>query len=94
MTQTTLLAAAQTAATSSDLVVAAGSTAAVGIFATGNVPPGVIIDLCIDSPGSDNLVAKLTAQNSVVVINAPGTYRAYRRDISAYAVNVGVYSET
>lgn len=41
MAQNTVLAAAQTAATSSDIVVAAGSVVTVGLFSTsGSIPPG------------------------------------------------------
>lgn len=95
MTQTTVLAAAQTAATSSDVIVAPGIPVTVGIFAdTGNIPAAVIVDLCIDTPGADNLVYKFTAQSPTVSISGAGTYRAYRRDISALGVNVGVYKET
>jgi hypothetical protein len=93
MTQTTVLAAAQTAATSSDIVVVAGTPVSCGIFATGNIPAAVIVDLCADTPGTDNLVFKLTAQTPIICISGPGTYRAYRRDISAHGVDVGVYKE-
>lgn len=41
MAQNTILAAAQTAATSTDVVVAAGSQVTIGIFATGTIPDGV-----------------------------------------------------
>lgn len=94
MAQTTILAAGQTAATSTDVVVAAGSTVTIGIFtSSGPVPAGVEIDVRIDTPGADNFAAKLTHANQVTVISGPGTFRAYRRNIAAYGVNVGVYTE-
>lgn len=94
MAQTTILAAGQTAATSSDVTVAAGAMLTIGIFtSSGPVPSGVEIDVRIDTPGEDNFVAKLTQANQVTVINGPGTFRAYRRNIAAYGVNVGVYTE-
>lgn len=94
MAQTTILAAAQTAATSSDVTVAAGSVLTIGLFtSSGPVPSGVEIDVRIDTPGADNFVAKLTHANQATVLTGPGTFRAYRRNIAAYGVNVGVYTE-
>jgi hypothetical protein len=94
MAQTTILAAGQTAATSTDLVLPPGAVATIGIFtASGPVPSGVEIDVRIGTPGNDNFAAKLTQANQVTVITGPGTFRAYRRDISAFGVNVGVFTE-
>ena len=94
MAQTTILAAGQTAATSTDVVVAAGTVATIGLFtASGPVPCGVEIGVRIATPGEDNFVAKLTQANQVTVISGPGTFRAYRRNIAAYGVNVGVFVE-
>lgn len=41
MAQATILASGTSAATSTDVVVAAGSTAVVGIFASAGIPEGV-----------------------------------------------------
>ena len=94
MAQSTILAAGQTAATSTDVVLAPGAVATIGLFTSaGPVPSGVEIDVRIDTPGEDNFAAKLTQANQVTVLTGPGTFRAYRRDISAFGVNVGVYTE-
>lgn len=95
MSQNTVLAAGTTSATSSDIVVAAGATVSVGIFATSaTIPDGVQIALRIDSPGDDQRAGVLNMLNPVQVISGPGTFRAVRPDISAYGVSVGVYTET
>ena len=94
MSQNTILAAGQTAATSSNVVVAPGAVVTIGLFtSSGPVPSGVEIDVRMDTPGDDNFVAKLTQANQTTVISGPGTFRAYRRSIAAYGVNVGVYTE-
>ncbi len=94
MAQTTILSAAQTAATSTDVTVTAGSVVTIGIFASGAIPSSVEIDVRQDTPSGDNFVAKLTAANQSTVLSGPGTFRAYRRDITATGVDVGVFSET
>jgi hypothetical protein len=95
MPQTTILAAGQTAATSTNVVVAAGDVVSVGLFtAAGAVPSGVEIDIRMATPGEDNFVAKLTQANQTTAISGPGTFRAYRKNIAAQGVNVGVYVES
>lgn len=94
MAQSTILAAGQTAATSTDVVVAAGTFVSIGLFTTsGPVPSGVEIDVRADTPGQDNFVCKLTQANQLTALAGPGTFRAYRRNISAFGVDVGVYTE-
>lgn len=94
MPQTTILAAAQTAGTSTDVTVAAGSVVTIGIFAATAIPSIVEIDVRQDTPSGDNFVAKLTHANQTTVLSGPGTFRAYRRNIAAGGVNVGVFTET
>jgi Ni,Fe-hydrogenase I small subunit len=95
MAQSTILASAQTAATSSDVVIAAGASAVVGIFAAAGVqiPEGVRCTVLQDTPGNDNAIKFLTAQEPTTVINGPGTFRVWRPAITAYGVNVGAFSE-
>ena len=93
MAQTTILAAGQSAATSTDVTVAAGSNATVGIFATGEIPAGVQISVRIDTPGDDAPVAVLNNITPNHVLSGPGVFRVYRPDISSYGVNVGVHSD-
>ena len=94
MAQATILAAGQTAATSSDLVLAAGASATVGIFATGRIPSGVELSVFLDTPGDDQFIARLTEQDSATSIMGPGTYRVKRPDVSAYGLGVGAFTET
>jgi len=93
MAQTTILASAQTAATSSDVTVAAGANATVGIFATGQIPTGVQVGIYEGTPGSDNLVDTLDFDQPAKVIAGPGTFRLKRGVISQYGVNVGCYAD-
>lgn len=94
MAQATILASAQTAATSTDVVVAAGSQVTIGIFATGAIPAGVQVSVAVDTPGDDANATVLNNTRPNTVISGPGTFRAYRPDISAYGVNVGVFTES
>lgn len=94
MAQATVLAAGTTAATSTDIVVAAGATATVGIFhATGgSLPPGVWVSVMQDTPGGDNVIARLTDQDRSTVLAAPGTYRVSRPAYTGDAF--GVFTES
>lgn len=95
MAQATILASAQTAGTSTDVVVAAGSNASVGLFCTGTLPAGGrLATLKMDTPGDDIAVAELSAAYPVHVISGPGTYRVVRENIAHKGVNVGVFSES
>ena len=92
MTQTTILAAAATAATSTDVAVAAGGVATVGIFtAAGSPEANMQASLMIDTPGGDVLYCYLTGTNPVVVLSGPCTARVYR---PASAKSFGAFSET
>lgn len=93
MAQSTILAAGQTAATSTDIVVADGESVKVGLFvAAGRVPTGVQCTIVEDTPGADNPVGLLGAALSVVIAG-PGTYRVLRPAIGHIGVNVGVFTE-
>lgn len=91
MTQATILASGSTEATSTDVALAAGATASIGIFATtGSPTPTDRALLYIDSPGGDVVVAHLNQSNPVVQVMGPGTFRVTRRVGS----NCGAWSET
>lgn len=99
MTQTTALAAAQTAATSSDITVAAGAVVTVALFtdrADGVIPTaGLEYWLYLDTVSADNKIVDLgKCKGYSTAISSPGTYRVKRPDISAYGVNVGVDTES
>lgn len=96
MTQNTALAAGQTAATSSDIVVAPGASVTVGLFSThptGDLPGSFEYWLYADTPAQDRKVIDL-GKVPPQVISGPGTYRVVRPDISAFGVDVGVFTET
>lgn len=96
MAQTTILAAAQTAGTSTDITVADGSSVKVGLFAatgTGPIPAKVLATVYEDTPGDDNPIAQLSGANPTVVLTGPGTYRVSRPSIAHLGVDVGVYTE-
>lgn len=96
MAQTTILAAAQTAGTSTDITVADGQTVKVGLFAatgTGPIPARFVATVYEDTPGDDNPVVQLHAGAPTAVLAGPGTYRVVRPSIAHLGVNVGVYTE-
>lgn len=90
MTQETILAAGKTATASSDVVLAAGAEAKIGMFAA-NSTPSVSMQLVLDTPGADLPVCDLTPANPVVVVTGPGTFRVLRPVIT---VDHGAFSET
>lgn len=94
MAQTTVLAAGITAATSTDITVAAGSSVTVGIFASNNwkLPREALFNLCGDTPGADNVIATFTDKDREFVISGPGTYRVTRNAYTGRAF--GVFTET
>lgn len=95
MAQETILAAAQTAATSTNIVVSAGSSVTVGMFTTsGAIPAFVGMQIMHDTPGGDLLVGVLDLARPAQVLDGPGTYRVVRPNISAHGVDVGVYTES
>lgn len=96
MAQTTILAAGSTDASSSDVVVAAGSNATVGMFvASGTLPTDVSLAVVADTPGADIIIANLTTQQPAVVLAGPGTFRVVRTvgRLLGSSVAVGAFSE-
>lgn len=95
MAQNTVLAAGQTAAASSNIVVAAGSVVTVGLFSTsGSIPPGFECRIDADTPGGDVFVGKLSSACRTTVLSGPGTFRVRRPLITSIGVNIGVFTET
>lgn len=93
MAQATNLAAAKTAATSTDVVVASGDFATIGIFTdeAAGIPANVGVRVYQDTPSADVLVFLLNGNDPTRTITGPGTYRAVR---GVTTVNIGVFSET
>lgn len=92
MTQSTVLAAGITAATSTDIVVAAGSTVTVGLFsaAAAAVPAGLVMGIDLDTPGADNTIGSLDSTRRQVVLAGPGTFRVKRPAYTGTAFGVFV----
>jgi hypothetical protein len=92
MAQTTLLAAGQTAATSSNLTLAAGVSAIIGLFTdapSGDFPTKYTFWLQSTTPSVDRKLSDLSKLPPQVIVG-PGTFRVVRPDISAGGINVGV----
>lgn len=94
MAQSTILAAGQNRANSSDIVVAAGSPVSVGIFSNDTIVSRVRCLVMMRTPGDDACVGILNSSNPVFALLGPGTYRVERPDISENGVNVGVFLDT
>ena len=79
MPQSTILAPGLTAATSTDITLAAGESCAVGVYSdTAFATPSGPMRVLMDTPGADNLVAVLNAQNMQIQLQGPGTFRVAR----------------
>lgn len=93
MTQTTVLAAGTTVATSTDIVVAAGSSVTVGIYSdtADSLPEGVMFGVLQDTPGADNAVDQLHTHKRTTVLSGPGTFRVKRPALSG--TGFGVFIE-
>lgn len=94
MPQSTILASGTTEATSTDVVVAAGSSVTVGIFgaAGAHLPPGLPFAVLQDTPDADNLVAHLDGSTRTTVLSGPGTFRVKRPPLTGDAF--GAFLET
>lgn len=93
MAQNFILAPAATAATSTDIVVAAGAVVTVGIYsaAGGILPSGVDFTVYQDTPDGDNYVARLSNFSRTTALSGPGTYRVKRPAYTGTAF--GVFTE-
>lgn len=90
MAQSTILAAGNTAATSTDVVVASGATVVIGIFSASadTVPADVRFSVFRDTPGADNTMILLNNNCRAVTITGPGTYRVGRPAYTGTAFGV------
>jgi len=92
MAQTTILAAGSTAATSSDVTVAAGASVSVGLFSAAGIPKDIELPIYMDTPSLDAQVGVLTAKTPAIVLSGPGVFRV-RREALANSVSVGVFAD-
>ena len=93
MAQTTVLAAAQTAAQSSDIVVAQGTVVSVGLFAAVDVPSTVRCAVFIKGPAGAQFIGALTGNTPTMLLSGPGTFYVSRPSLTAIGVNVGAFTE-
>lgn len=95
MAQTVILASAQGAATSTDVVIgAAGAGAILQLFtAAGPLPPNITLGIYRVANAIEMAIGALTYPQPLFVLPGPGTYRVKRNDITAYGINVGVVSD-
>lgn len=90
MAQATVLAAAITAANSTDIVVAAGEVFTVGVFsaATDVLPAGVTFDIMQKTPGAANKIGRMNNEDRFTTLNSPGTYYVARPAYTGTAFGV------
>lgn len=96
MAQTVSLALGTTVANSSDITVASGATAIIGIYAGSGVSlraagDNFKVEVFLKTPGEPHWVGTLSAANPSLTVSAPGVYFAKRGEA---LVNIGVFSET
>lgn len=92
MAQVLILATNTTAATSTDVVVAAGAVATLGAYvASGQLPMGSYMQILQDTPGSnDNCIGWIGLGQPTLVVDGPGTFRVFR---PACTTAVGAFSD-
>lgn len=94
MAQNTILAAGTTAATSTDVVVAAGATVSIGIFTSdaAGIPGNHSVTVFMDTPSQDVPLFQLNGKEPVKAVSGPGTFRAKRG--LGLTTSIGVFTET
>jgi hypothetical protein len=94
MAQTTPLAAGTAAATSADIAVTTAAPVNLGLFSTGNAPlptyPSVTIERKDPNGAYRSTGISLSRAQPDVLLNAPGTYRLNRGDLTQPGINPGV----
>ena len=90
MAQATILAIGDTAATSTDVVVASGESVTIGIFSDQEIINGTAAELAIDTPADDLIVHWYNQYKPVITVVGPGSYRVHRKD----GFRIGVFTES
>lgn len=90
VTQTTILAADTTAASSSLIVVDANAVVAVGIFSaeSGDLLLSASFNVVQITPGAPNVITQLSGNQKTVQLSGPGTYRVDRPALDGVAHGV------
>ena len=91
MAQTTVLAAGDTAANSSDITVVSGSSVTISLFSASVLPLSTSYLIYLKTPSSSVIsVGALSRDEPTVSIYSPGVYYVARTASSNPGVNVGV----
>jgi hypothetical protein len=90
MTQSTILAAGNTSATSTDVVVAAGAHVHIGIFGVAGtyLPAGFDMAVMMDTPNGDLVYNRLDDGRQQIHVIGPGTWRVVRAAYTGSAFGV------
>lgn len=96
MAQTTITTAGTAAGTqSSDVVVASGASANIGIFvASGDIPADAYFDLYYKTPGAPIKLIQLSSMLPVENVLGPCTAYTVRREVGKAGTAVGSFSDT
>lgn len=96
MAQTTITTAGTASGTqSSDVVIAAGASANIGIFvASGDIPADAYFDLYYKTPGGAIRLAQLSLACPVQNVIGPCTVYTVRREAGKEGTAVGSFSDT
>lgn len=91
MAQTTVLAAGDTAANSTDITIASGSNVTISLFCSVDLPLSTSLDIYLKTPSATIMqVGDLNRLTPTVSIYSPGVYYVSRPANSNPGVNVGV----
>ena len=91
MAQTTVLAAGDTAANSSDITVVSGSSVTISLFSASVLPLSTSFPIYLKTPSASVIsVGSLSRDQTIVSIYSPGVYYVARTASSNPGVNVGV----
>lgn len=94
MAQATILAAAQTAAQSTDIVVPAGTQVTVSLFAASKINQRVRCPIHQKGPTGSRVIGYLNGRTVSTVLSGPGTFFVTRPAITEFGLNVGVFTES
>jgi len=94
MAQTTILAAGQSAANSTDIVVPQYTAFTVALFSASTIPSPFSFTVYQKTPSASVKIATLSAEVPSLSLTSPGTFFVARPDISSAGVNVGIFTES
>jgi hypothetical protein len=90
MTQSTILAAADTAADSSNVTIVSGASVTLSLFSASSLPLSTSMAIFLTTPSGSSQVGSLSYSAPTVSIYSPGVYFVRRTAGSNPGANVGV----